>query len=1007
MKNWHFVLLVIFLLLNIFACTTGKSHSNLIDTLEGFHLKETNTPTIKPIVLDAKKLKDFSYNEDSSLNWFPIGYRGLTVIDRETGRRKEPEIGYDFNTLLVSVYLADKENNILFIQSYETVNSDTEYVIYDFNKDKNIVSKIIDDPIRFIPFEPGKMLVMDKTGSWYFSDYELIAKTTNKLTDELTRQIIRISGKREVRHLSPDMWDELSQSDLFDLSFINEPIQDNTLNIEKRMMFGERRDLSWTHPTFVSIYWDDSINNVRIEPVYKQRAGDLQVLDRFIFSADGNWAKWEASSFDKNYRDYVPELYFHLVGDEHPQKISMPVYGGTFATKSLEEKIDDGSFSDPARASEYVRGEFLYHDDYGACFVCYNLLNEGYLLVYPYDEIVRTYLSGKDNPKEENKKQLEKLTHYNMARNGTLAYRFLLFKQEFEFYKIINFKTLEADFWSASMPEPTSAAFLSSDGLHLLAIEEAGRLSLWNVLLDKKEIHIIKRWQPELSLITTAVFSPVNNFFVTGTKNGTVTFWDMEGNKLSEFKASTEHINSFYISEDGKYILIGYKNHIPQLWETGGVKISDLEIKDIKYKRLAHFEFGKNALYIAQEEIGIHKFDLKGRLIHTLYSKHNYNITHFSISDDETEIAIWENYYDLFLILDSTGSMASFHNKPWIICKDNWDQTVTLWSKHEQLEKEIILNNRYGFNQITLSNDGTFYACGQENKLIILDSTYDPIYVSEEQSAYISHVAIAPDSRHIAAVDAEGTAFMWEITGNEINKYTLPKITSPQGIGFNNSSTELVMWSHNQIIASDIMGNILTSFETKEKSEKIAGVDYNSLYYVIKGTVHPVIKKLDDSDFSYIIEKIENGYVEDLRSEDYICRVFFSNDSEKLLLVSNFDKVYLFMMKTKNLIPTAIPVNMSDALYYAVSTPKAVNANILKNPIMLSPSGKFIFSYSTKSHEGNPDVYIGQNTVYSWNGDPVLHIESALNLGSAIFSYNEKFLITASGNRIKYWNISN
>ena len=158
----------------------------------------------------------------------------------------------------------------------------------------------------------------DKEGKlkkWFLCDLHLENRVENKLTKELTKFQIK-------------QWP-----------------YSRTVHTGKRMLLGTSEPLGVL--TYFTARWDETYEEVKVEPIILQRYTDLLINDDFQFSADGDWVK--SLLTEKNSVLGLPRLIIYHAKNIYPQGLSMPILCGY--------------------SSDNNPGAFMQHEEWGPCYV--------------------------------------------------------------------------------------------------------------------------------------------------------------------------------------------------------------------------------------------------------------------------------------------------------------------------------------------------------------------------------------------------------------------------------------------------------------------------------------------------------------------------------------------------------------------------------------------------------------------------------------------------------------
>ena len=115
---------------------------------------------------------------------------------------------------------------------------------------------------------------------------------------------------------------------------------------------------------------------------------------------------------------------------------------------------------------------------------------------------------------------------------------------------------------------------------YIASLDAQGKAKLWQFSIDKSTNKVNVYEKKEWSKITKLTFSPDYKFgqlIATADKKGVVCIWDMEGQKIAEFKVDGKQVNNLKFSPFRKkhpeenYIVAADENGHITYWEISGL----------------------------------------------------------------------------------------------------------------------------------------------------------------------------------------------------------------------------------------------------------------------------------------------------------------------------------------------------------------------------------------------------------------------------------------------------
>ncbi len=362
---------------------------------------------------------------------------------------------------------------------------------------------------------------------------------------------------------------------------------------------------------------------------------------------------------------------------------------------------------------------------------------------------------------------------------------------------------------------PVRCISFSPDGTMIAAGYEDGKIRLWDPINGKELPQKLYQFKGHTGSINSISFSPnlKNKTIASASDDGTIKFWDMQGNELQTFKGDPP-VKSIGFSPDGKRIISGGDETVVRLWNlespntvlsTGDQEInsfsfnpagteivsgsSDGTIKLWNLGRLespqSHPENYSKGNPKAKPNSAIVSFSPDGK---TIVYAINYEILEANKKPDresisESIIYLWEPNKFLLktfkppfqgnitsLSFSSDGKTIATATNNNLNASD--DNTVKLWDKDsKQLLPLTLKGHADTIKSISFSRDGKTIATGSVDQKIKLWNSSDgkEITTLTGHTGSVFDVKFSPNGEMIASASADRTIKLWQSSnGQEI-----------------------------------------------------------------------------------------------------------------------------------------------------------------------------------------------------------------------------------------------
>ncbi len=245
---------------------------------------------------------------------------------------------------------------------------------------------------------------------------------------------------------------------------------------------------------------------------------------------------------------------------------------------------------------------------------------------------------------------------------------------------------------------------------------------------------------------TAVAFSPDRKTICTGSANSMIRLWDLEGNKLQEFKVNSGIVNALAFSPDGKTICAGSDYKTASLWDIKGNRLQVFSGQAKSISAVAFSPDGKTILTGSTDGSTILR-DLKGDTLHVFRFNHSGKQSGYS---GISCVAFSPNGKNII-----TGSL---------------DSTARLWDLQGGFIKEF--RHFAMVNTVAFSPDGQFILTGCADKAVRLWGTEGnrmQIFTGLENAVTVAE--FSPDGKSILAGCDDKTIIIYDLRGTVLHKF--------------------------------------------------------------------------------------------------------------------------------------------------------------------------------------------------------------------------------------------
>jgi len=486
--------------------------------------------------------------------------------------------------------------------------------------------------------------------------------------------------------------------------------------------------------------------------------------------------------------------------------------------------------------------------------------------------------------------------------------------------------------------------------------------------------------------IDTALFSANGQYLISSSWNGTLKLWDLKiGKEIYSFSTvSNRSIDAMSISDDGKYIVIGYIDDDISHQYPAVIKLYDIE--DSKMTHTVNIpNYSIMSLFISKDN----KF-----FISSGYNSSVGGDGVIKLWDLETSSLI-EDYKDSNNTVFKLAKIT-FDNK-YIVAKESNKPfgKIKIWAiKDKNIKQELNAYENYQIeNSLSISQTDNKIVYKDRNssiKLYDLDSGEESFtYVPTDKN--ISSVTITSDDKYVLFIHKNKIGMLSTLNGEEknilnINTGPIQKtfFFSKRGYVYLNNNHIVIIWDLTKNKLIHIIGNEHNHvklmyvdrndqyiiYQTCERFLKVFDIDNGSILQTFYTEVGDIKSIMVMSNEKYIIVACEfRIIIWDITTGLTINKFEIGLDSPRTLKLSRNEQYIIYTIREgyvegeKPIIADTIVVLKINSIHGSgtiINSYRGLSESITKNAIAITPDNKYIVA-------GDP--YLGKIRIWSIEGD--------------------------------------
>jgi WD40 repeat protein len=308
--------------------------------------------------------------------------------------------------------------------------------------------------------------------------------------------------------------------------------------------------------------------------------------------------------------------------------------------------------------------------------------------------------------------------------------------------------------------------------------------NLRDVIEKVRESHRLKGHSAS---ILSVVFSPDGQIIASGSEDGTIRLWNLDGNSIRPpFQYHAGWVFSVAFSPDGQLIASGSSDKTIRLWDLDGNPIGKPFEGHSASVRSVAFSPDGQTIVSGSDDRTIRLWDLDGNPVGVPFQGHRNSILSVAFSPDGQVIASGSadetiRLWDLNCNFIGVKSLQGHRNLVWsvafspdgqTIASGSADETIRLWDLNGNPVGRAFAGHRHSVLSVAFSPDGQTIASGSTDETIrVWDLGGNLIGIPFQGHRHsVLSVAFSPDKQTIVSGSDDATIRLWDLADNLIEQ---------------------------------------------------------------------------------------------------------------------------------------------------------------------------------------------------------------------------------------------
>jgi WD40 repeat protein len=323
--------------------------------------------------------------------------------------------------------------------------------------------------------------------------------------------------------------------------------------------------------------------------------------------------------------------------------------------------------------------------------------------------------------------------------------------------------------------DPTLALRLAEQAIVMVS-NQKNKATALEIYAENNFYKIVGRLD---SLISPTAISPDGKTVLTGSADGIVRLWGVNGKDILEFKGHTAEITSVAFSSDGKTILSGSADNTARIWDLNGNTIQKLTGHTKGVTSVAFSNDGETILTGSADSTA-RLWGINGNYKREFTGNENI-VTCVAFSPDGKKVFTGSDFNGLLWDLENGGNVKFIGHKiasvafspdgNTILTAGSDNNIAILWNLDASIEQRFFGHTAKVYS-IAFSPDGKKIVTGSfDNSAILWELDGEIIQEFKGHTNRITSVAFSPDRKSILTVSMDQSVRLWELKGTVINEF--------------------------------------------------------------------------------------------------------------------------------------------------------------------------------------------------------------------------------------------